>query len=108
MRSSFRFLKLKKKSIQFRDLNASLRQDEDFLSYTPSDNCLDEHIPKINDLSPFLVLNFPLVSGFVIDPMHTMYGGCFRGRLTGIAFKPKERKLSVAKLTEVEVRLIPF
>ncbi|KZR97460.1 Uncharacterized protein APZ42_007657, partial [Daphnia magna] len=56
------------------DINSS--RNEDFLTYCQSDNCLDEHINSLHDLSPLHKLNFPMVSGFVLEPMHTFYAGC--------------------------------
>lgn len=97
--------KKQKKTIQFLELNAPPRTDEDFLTYCQSDNCLDEHINSLHDLSPLHKLNFPMVSGFVLEPMHTFYAGCVGGRLKGIAGKKSEGKLSSSQLAKVDQRL---
>lgn len=97
-----------KETIQFRELNAPPRTDEDFLTYTVSDECDDSHLNNLNDLSPFIDLNFRMVSGFVIDPMHTFYAGCVGSRFQGIAYKTGEGKLSYSQLAQVDARLKLF
>ncbi len=97
-----------KKTIQFLDVNAPPRTDEDFLSYCTSDDCPDEHLNGHHDLSPFLEWNFPMVTGFVVEPMHTFYAGCVGGRLKGIACNPNEGKLSPSQLKQVDQRLELF
>ena len=71
-------------AVLLRNVNASLRTDADFLTYHVNDYSIDEHLKDSNDLSPFLKLNFPIVSGFVIDPMHTVIKGAFGRRLEGL------------------------
>jgi len=100
--------KKKKKTIQFLELNAPPRIDEDFLSYCKSDDCPDEHINGLHDISPFIKLNHPMVSGFSLEPMHTFFAGCAGGRLKGIAFKQNEGKLSSLQLSQVDQRLALF
>ncbi|XP_045024703.1 uncharacterized protein LOC123469643 [Daphnia magna] len=100
--------KKKKKTIQFLELDAAPRSDEEFLSYCKSDDCPDEHLNGHNDLSPFLDLNFPMVTGFVVEPMHTFYAGCVGGRLKGLAYNPNEHKLSSSQLKQVDQRLKLF
>ncbi|KZS03094.1 Uncharacterized protein APZ42_034264 [Daphnia magna] len=97
-----------KKTIQFLDVNAPPRTDEEFLSYCKSDDCPDEHLNGHEDLSPFLEWNFPMVSGFVVEPMHTFYAGCVGGRLKGIAGNPNEGQLSSSQLKQVDQRLELF
>ncbi len=100
--------KKKKKTIQFLEVNAPRRTNEDFLTYMKSDDCLDEHLNGLHDLSPFLKWNFPMVSGFVVESMHTFYAGCVGGRLKGIAGKANEGKLSASQLLQVDQRLKLF
>jgi hypothetical protein len=60
----------KKTSIQFLDLNAQTRLDEDFLSYcADNDDCEDDHVAGVEDVSPFFYFFFPVVTGFIIDPI---------------------------------------
>lgn len=99
----------KKGTIQFKDLNASPTLDEDFLSYTKRNDSPDGNINNINDLSPFFTkLNFPMISGFIIDTMHTMYAGCFSRRLEGLVEHRKEGKLSHNALSQIDERLKLF
>lgn len=86
-----------------RDLNAPRRLNEDFLKYVKSDDCSDEHLLGLNDLSPFIDINFPVVSGFSIDAMHTMYAGCLRRRLIGIVSLTTEGKLNSTSLAAVPI-----
>jgi hypothetical protein len=65
------------KVIVMQNVNAPLRNYVDLLSYRVSDFSLDPNL-----ISPFIRLNFPMVTGFFIEPMHTMIGGAFR-RLIG-------------------------
>ncbi len=64
-------------------MNAPLRTDAEFLTYHVNDFSVDEHLKDPNDSSPFLDINFPMVTGFVIDPMHTVIEGAFGRRLEG-------------------------
>ncbi|KZR99224.1 Uncharacterized protein APZ42_004995, partial [Daphnia magna] len=66
-----RFKGRKKAFIELRDLNAPKRLDCNFLSYTKSDKSNDNHL--LNDLSPFMTkpIDLPMVTGFILDPMHT-------------------------------------
>nr|CAH0105065.1 unnamed protein product [Daphnia galeata] len=88
----------KKKSIQFLELNAPPRIDIDFLSYCLSDDSIDDHLVNVHDVSPFIDLGLPMVTGFVIDPMHTLTAGAFGRRLVGIASVKKEGKLKPSQL----------
>ena len=118
----------KKKSIQFLELNAPPRIDIDFLSYCLSDDCIDDHLVNVLDVSPFIDLglrwrkiyafrcgsgfgrriSWSLVTGFVIDPMHTLTAGAFGRRLVGIASVKKEGKLKPSQLAEVDHRIRLF
>lgn len=100
--------KKESKTVQMRDLNAPRRLNEDFLKYVKSDDCSDEHLLGLNDLSPFIDINFPVVSGFSIDAMHTMYAGCLRRRLIGIVSLTTEGKLNSTSLAAVNTRLKLF
>lgn len=109
------------KTIQYRDLHAPLRRDEDFFSYVKDDgdcptncgtkncHCQDEHLLNLNDISPFTEIeNFPIISGFVIDPMHTLTAGAFGRKLEGIAHVPSEGKPDGASLGKINSRLELF
>ena len=98
----------KKKSIQFLELNAPPRIDIDFLSYCLSDDSIDDHLVNVHDVSPFIDLGLPMVTGFVIDPMHTLTAGAFGRRLVGIASVKKEGKLKPSQLAEVDHRIRLF
>ena len=60
------------------------------------------------NVSPFVDLGFPMVSGFGIESMHTFDGGAFRRRLVGIASLPTEGKLDSKALVAVNERLTLF
>ena len=98
----------KKDIIEFRELNAPPRLDEDFADYCKSDECEDEHIANPHKLGPFYEFGFCVVSGFVIDPMHTMNAGAFGRRLRGIVSKPKEGKLVSDQLKQIDFRIKMF
>jgi hypothetical protein len=93
--------------IVMRNVNAPLRNDADFLSYHVNDFSNDDHLDP-NHISPFVRLNHPMVTGFVIDPMHTMIDGAFGRRLIGFASVPGEGKLSKTQLAEVNTRIAVF
>lgn len=96
-------------TIQMKNTDAPLRTDEDFLSYTSDKREEDQHLlDPINDISPFVSIDFPMVSGFSRDTMHTYYVGAFRRRLKGLVSLTTEGKLSSAKLAEVDARLRLF
>lgn len=95
-------------TIQFTDLNAPLRLDEDFLLYMVSDDCEDEHLLGLNDLSPFIDIGFPMVSGFNLDPMHLMFAGCFKRRLKGLVSVTTEGKMKGSDLASADARLKLF
>lgn len=84
------------------------RTDADFLSYHVSDFCIDEHVKNAENPSPFARMGFNIVSGFVIDSMHTMLSGAILRRLDGLASNPLEGKLSHSQLAMVEKRLKLF
>ncbi|KZR97760.1 Uncharacterized protein APZ42_007192, partial [Daphnia magna] len=65
----------KKPVIQLSDVNAPRRIDSEFLNYIKGDDTEDNHVNGLRDLSPFIDLDFPMISGFIIDPMHTMWAG---------------------------------
>ena len=65
----------------------------------------DEHLKDPNDLSPFLKLNFPMVSGFAIDPMHIVIEGAFDQRLEGFVSVPGEGKLRSTQIAEANQRI---
>ena len=96
------------RTMMLTNVSAPLRKDEDFLSYHVNDFSRDEHIPDPKDISPFVKINFNMVSGFVIDSMHTVFEGAFSSRLQGLAFHPLEGKLTPRKLAQVEERIQYF
>lgn len=95
----------KKKQVQLLDVNAPLRRDDEYLTYCISDDSVDKHLPNPADESPFIQLNFPMVSGFIIDPMHTFFAGAFSRRLNGIARKRHEGQVTLLQRQQIEDRL---
>jgi hypothetical protein len=75
----------KKKTVKFLELNAPPRRDQDLHSYCLGEYSLDDHRVNVQDINPFDKFEFPMVSGFVVDPMHTLTAGAFGRRLSGIA-----------------------
>lgn len=70
--------------ISYTNTNSPLRMDEHFLDYHVNDFSKDEHINP-SKISPFVRCNFPMVTGFSIDPLHTMIDGAFGKRIEGFA-----------------------
>lgn len=99
---------LKRKTVQMTDVNAPLRNDADFLSYCVSDNSADNHLPNPLDESPFIELGFPMVSGWVIDAMHTVFAGAFGQRIKGIVDLRFEGQVGLDHKAEIESRLKLF
>jgi hypothetical protein len=62
-----------------RNVNAPLRNGIDFLNYHIIDFSDDDHLDP-NLISLFVRLNFPMVTGFIIEPMHTMIEGALSRR----------------------------
>lgn len=99
--------KVKSKTIQLRDLHAPLRTDEDFLTYTGDDHSQDNHVLNANDVSPFVHFpEFGMVSGFVIDSMHTMEGGAFLRILVNLVHHKEEGGLDKKSLGELDRRIM--
>lgn len=92
-------------AILYPRVDAPLRIDEDFLSYHVNDFSVDEHITNPMDQSPFVDINFAMVTGFVIDPMHTMIDGALGRRISGFVSEPYEGKLDQDRMDEVNMRL---
>ena len=93
--------------ISYTNTNAPLRLDEDFLDYHVNDFSKDEHVNP-SKISPFVRCNFPMVTGFTIDPLHTMIDGAFGKRIEGFASIPLEGKLSPPLLAVVDQRIKIF
>ena len=92
----------------FSRLIATWRNDDDWLSYITNDKqdkSQDNHINGLHDLSPFCEINFPKVTGFVIDTMHTMWLGNLGRYLRNMALVSKEGKLSALQIARVDARL---
>lgn len=81
------------------------RTDEDFLTYHLSEHSVDDHIPDPFDRSPFLDIDFPMVTGFVVDSMYSVIAGAFMRRIEGFAFVESEGKLRHAQIEQVSQRL---
>lgn len=94
-----------KNILEYRHVSSPPRLDSEFTSYHVNDISVDEHIPNPRRMSPFLDISFPMVSGFVIDPMHTMLEGAFGRRLEGLANVRDEGKLTKTQLVEVNRRI---
>ena len=103
-----------KTSIQLLELNAPPRIDEDFFSYCQTcdacrvNHCHDDHVTNLNDRSPFLEKNLNMVSGFPIEPMHTLYACCLGRLLKGIVDVKNDGKISNNNLSLVDERLKLF
>jgi hypothetical protein len=72
--------------IQMKDVNAPPRLEADFLKYFSNKkpvDAYDNHCQDNVNPSP-LYGKFPLIKGFAMEPMHTVYGGCFLRWLTGL------------------------
>lgn len=95
----------KKPVIQLSDVNAPRRIDSEFLNYIKGDDTEDNHVNGLHDLSPFIDLDFPMISGFIIDPMHTMWAGALGRRLKSFVTRKQEGKLSTLQLAKVDIRL---
>lgn len=98
----------KKSVVQFLELDAPLRRDDEFLTYYRNEQSEDDHLPSPEEVSPFTELDFPMVSGFVIDAMHTFFAGAFAQRLKGIVSLRHEGRVSTLKLNQIERRLTQF
>jgi hypothetical protein len=104
--------KKEKTTIQLLDLHAPRRTDEDFHTYWKKKKGDDDHLSRDKRTkqplySPLMDINFPMVTGFVIDSMHTLFG-TLRRQLEGIAFNRNEGQISSVKLAAADNRLIIF
>jgi hypothetical protein len=93
------------RAVLLRNVKAPLRTDADFLTYYVNDYSIDEYLKDPNDLSPFLKLNFPMVSGFAFDPMHIVIEGAFGRRLESFVSVPGEGKLRSTQIAEANQRI---
>jgi hypothetical protein len=59
----------------------------------------------MRDVSPFVKIDFPMVTGFMIDPMHTGIEGAFSRRFQCFILVPEEGKLSSSKIDEADRRI---
>lgn len=57
----------------FNEIDVEMRRDQSFLLQTQ----LEHH----NDISPLIEINFPMVTKFILDPMHLVYLGVMRRML---------------------------
>lgn len=89
-------------------LDAPPRTDADFLTYFKSEDSIDDHLTDPVNVSPFVSINFPMVSGFSVESMHTFYGGALKRRLKGLVHLPAEGKLNSQDLGKVDERLKLF
>ena len=85
--------------------DAPLRTDRDFHTYHVNDISIDEHVTHPHRHYPFVDFGFKMVSGFVIDTMHTVHMGSFLRRLEGLASVAREGKLTETELAAVEKRI---
>lgn len=99
---------LKKKTVQMREVDAPLRRDDEFLTYCVSDHSMDNHLPNPLDESPFIEIGFPMVTGFIIDAMHTVFAGAFNQRLKGIAQLRHEGRVNIVKRNKIESNIRLF
>ncbi|EFX73111.1 hypothetical protein DAPPUDRAFT_325620 [Daphnia pulex] len=96
--------------IQFKELNANKRIDEDFLSYSSdrNDNTEDNHFIDLVNPSPLFLFSYPIIKGFALESMHTLDHGAFGRAITGLAYEKKEGKLDVNSLRKVDHRIKLF
>ena len=59
-------------------------------------------------MSPFVAVNFPMVTDFTVEVMHTMYIGAFRRRLEGFTSGTSEGKFSTYQIKRINQRLLRF
>jgi hypothetical protein len=71
------------RTVLYRDVNVSSRTNANVLNYHVNDFSDDEHVKDPTDISPFVKINFPMVTGFIIYPMHTAIEGALGRRLEG-------------------------
>lgn len=92
--------------IQMKDQNAELRTDDDFLTYCSDrpDNKEDNHCTDSVNPSPFHGI-LPLVTGFVLDPMHTFIAGNFGRRIHGLVSSRSEGQLSSSLKQRIDDRI---
>lgn len=95
------------KRIVLPNVAAPLRKDQDFLTYHVNDFSLDEHLDP-TQVSPFVRVNHKMVTGFVIEPMHSYIDGAFGRRLGGFASVPSEEKICKDGLVEANRRIAAF
>ncbi len=88
-----------------RSVNAPGRTDANFLKYDTNSLSGDEHSKDMRDVSPFVKIDFPMVTGFIIDPMHTGIEVAFSRRFEGFILVPEEEKLSSSKIDEADRRI---
>ena len=88
-----------------KNFNAPLRLDKDFHLYHVNTVSVDEHVPYPLTPNPFADFGFNMVTGIVIDSMHTVLLGSFLKRLEGFASNPKKGCLSPEKISKIEGRL---
>ena len=93
------------RAILLRSVNAPRRTDANFLTYHKGSLYGDEHLKDIRDVSPFVKMDFSMVTGFIIEPMHTGIEGAFSWRFEGFILVPEEGKLSSAKIEEADRRI---
>jgi hypothetical protein len=93
---------------RYEEVNATRRTDDLFLTYFKTESNGDEHIVDPSDVSPFIKLKFPMVSGFTAEVMHTLYSGTFGRRLEGLYSVRNEGKLGTNQLATVNQRLKRF
>ncbi|EFX62643.1 hypothetical protein DAPPUDRAFT_120024 [Daphnia pulex] len=92
-------------AILLRSVNTPRRTDVNFLTYHTNSLSGDEHLKDIRDVNPFVKIDFPMVTGFIIDPMHTGIEGAFSRRFEGFILVPEEGKLSSSKIDEADRRI---
>lgn len=87
-----------------KNVNPPLRL-EDVHLYHVNTVSVDNHVPYPLTPNSFADFGFNMVTGFVIDSMHTVLLVTFLIRLEGFASNPKEGCLSQEKISKIEGRL---
>ena len=93
--------------IQFMEDDAPPGTDDDWLTYYSDcrKNEEDNHCKDAGRPSPFYGF-YPLVKGFAIDPMHTVYAGAYGRRLIGFRSEVNDGKLSQLLLNQLDNRIL--
>ena len=94
-------------NIVMENVDAPLRQEDDFRDYHVNDFSQDDNLDSTKE-SPFVRLNFKMVTGFIIDPMHSFIEGTLGRRIVVFASVPSEEKINKEGLAKANERIPAF